>query len=360
MSDEPARVPDAPNPTAEPTPDPPATRARAHGVLAALFCILASVAVLAGAFAVWAHQTLLTAQGWGDVVGEVIADQEVVDSVSAVLVERLGHRLGLNEAVADALPGPDFIAGAITRVVQDRVTDAVANFASSDTFEEAFVRANERAHDAAMRAIRGGDSAALTSQGGTITVEIFPLIEGVLVSLQDAGIIDASRQIPDLANAELPSRAVEALESVLGRDVPDDVGTIVLVDSENLALVQTVVRWADVGTGLLLLLWAGFTALALWLSQRRMRMVMWLAAGALVALLLGRFVARVVLEGITRREREPEVQVLVDAIIDAAEQSYLWFTFLLMAVALVVGLAAWLMERGSDTEPAAEASAPGA
>ena len=89
-----------------------------------------------------------------------------------------------------------------------------------------------------------------------------------------------------------------------------------------------------------------------------MRMVMWLAAGALVTLLLGRFVTRIVLEGITRREREPEVQVLVDAIIDAAEQSFLWFSFLLMAVALVVGLAAWLMERGSASEPAAKASAP--
>jgi hypothetical protein len=50
----------------------------------------------------------------------------------------------------------------------------------------------------------------------------------------------------------------------------------------------------------------------------------------------------------------------VSPTIAAAEQAYLWFTFRLLAGALVVGLAAWLMERGSDTEPAAEASAPGA
>jgi hypothetical protein len=128
-------VSDAPGSTAEVSTDPHAERPRAHGVLAALFCILASVAVLAGAFAVWTHQTLLTAHGWGDVVGEVITDQEVVDSVSAVLVERLADRLGVQELVADAMPGPDFIAGAVTRAVQDRVADAVATFASSDTFQ---------------------------------------------------------------------------------------------------------------------------------------------------------------------------------------------------------------------------------
>ncbi len=40
-----------------------------------------------------------------------------------------------------------------------------------------------------MKAIRGGDSEALTSDEGIIAINIFPLIEGVLKNLQDAGIV---------------------------------------------------------------------------------------------------------------------------------------------------------------------------
>ena len=51
----------------------------------------------------------------------------------------------------------------------------------------------------------------------------------------------------------------------------------------------------------LLLLWAVFTALALWLSQRRARMVLWLSGGAISALLAGRIVTRLLLEAVARR-----------------------------------------------------------
>ncbi len=126
-------------------------------------------------------------------------------------------------------------------------------------------------------------------------------------------------------------------------------GTIVLVDSENLELVQTVVRWFDLITVLLLLLWAGFTALALWLSQRRVRMVLWLSGGAIAALLAGRFVTRLILEAATRRQPELDARVVVSAIIDAAVDSLMWFTFVLIVVAVIVAVVAVVWERRDET-----------
>ena len=60
--------------------------------------------------------------------------------------------------------------------------------------------ANEKAHDAAMRLIRDDDNEAITAQGGLVTLNLLPLIEVGLQRLQDAGIIDASRQLPDLSS----------------------------------------------------------------------------------------------------------------------------------------------------------------
>ena len=318
---------------------------RGRRVLAAVFWLLASVMVLFAGITVWAHQTLLTSDGWGGIVEDVVSEEEVTDAISVVIVDRLAESLDSRATVAEVLPGPDIIGGAVTAVVQDRVTDLVADFAQSDAFQEAFVNVNKAAHDAAMATIRGGDSEALTSEEGVISLNVFPLIEGVLIALQDAGIIDESREIPDLTNYEASDRAVALIETLLGRDIPDDVGTIVLVDSENLDLIQTIVRWFDLITILALLLWALFTVLALWLARKRVRMTLWLSGGAIAALLAARVVTRLLLETVSRRQPELESRVVVSAIIDAAVDSLLLWTFVLILVAVIVAVAAIVYER---------------
>ncbi len=328
-------------------------------VLAAVFWLLASLAILLSGVSVWAHQTLLTADGWGDLVGEVASDPEVIDGVSTVLVTRLSDALEVEKRVAEAVPGPlDIVAATITAKVEEQVAGLVASFAATDAFQSAFVEANKAAHDAAMRAIRGGDGDALTSDAGAITLNVFPLVEGVLHSLQDAGLINADREIPDLSSFEPSPDRVAKLEAVLGRDLPDDIGTITLIESERLGNVQTVVRWFDLETGVMLLLSVLFVGLALWLSSRRIRMVLWLSVGAIAALLTGRVLVRIMLEAITRRQEEPGARVLVNAIVDAALDSLLSLTFALMAIAAVVAIAAWYWERRKTGERASEETPP--
>ena len=333
------------------TPKPVAKDgSRGRRVLAAVFWLLASILVLVAGVSVWAHQSLLTDDGWGGIVGDAISDEEVADAVSVVLVDRLAGSLGVNQLVADALPGPDLIANAVAGMAEERIAQAVADFAQTDAFQNAFVRVNEAAHDAAIRAIRGGDSEALTSDDGVISINIFPLIEGVLTSLQNAGIISADREIPDLTNFEASDTTVAAIEQALGRDIPDDAGSIVLIDSENLGTVQTVIRWFDAITGLALVLWVLFTGLALWLARKRVRMVLWLSGGAIAALLAGRFLTRLLLEAVTRRQPELEARVLVSAIIDSAVDSLMWFTFVLMLVAVIVAVLAVVYERREELQ----------
>jgi hypothetical protein len=328
-------------------------------VLAALFWLLASLAIMVGSVTLWAHQTLLTSDGWGGIVEDVIADPEVTDNISTVVVTRISDSLGVRDTVADILPGSlDIVAGALTTGVEDRIVDAVAGFMASDGFQEAFVRANEVAHDVAMKAIRGGDSEALTSEDGLITLNVFPIIEAVLLNLQDGGLIDESREIPDLSTYEPPAETVARLETLLGREIPDDIGTIVLVESEGLGVVQEVVRYFDIITVLMLLLAVLFVGLALWLSASRVRMVLWLAGGAIAALAVGRFFTRLILNAITDKAQEGDASVTVLAIVDAAVDSLMWFTFVVMAISAIVALAAIWWERHKTGERAATETPP--
>ena len=344
---------------ATPRPADTGDDGRTRRVLAALFWLLATVSILFAATAVWAHQSLLTANGWGNLVGEVVSDPVVVEDISSALVTRASDSLGVQKTVADFLPGGlAIVAGALTSGVEDRVTGLVVDFASTEGFQSAFVAVNEKAHDAAMAAIRGGDSAALTSEAGVFSINLFPLVEGLLQNLQDNGLIDASRTIPDLTDYQPSSATIAQLEKILGRDLPDDVGTIVLIDSDKLETVQQVVRQFDLITGLFIVLSILFVGLALWLSSSRVRMVMWLAVGAIAALAVGRVLLRFGLEPLTERARDGDAGATVTAIMDAATDSLMYFTFALMVVAAILALVAIWWERHKTGERASMVTPP--
>ena len=331
-------------------------RTSGRSILAALFWLLSCLAILVGGVTLWAHQTLLTSSGWGSIVGGIASDPEVIEATSQRLVERVSDAIGVEDVVARVLPGEGtLLAGAITGALEERVAARVAEIAATEQFQDAFVRVNEAGHDAAMKIIRDPDTEAVTSAQGTISINVFPLIEGVLTGLQDAGIIDESRQIPDLSSYEPDPQRVAALETLLGRDIPDDIGTITLVESDRLGTVQSAVRAFDVITVILILIALACVLLALWLSQRRLRMVLWLAIGAIVALLLGRGLTRLIMEGVTGSVRDGPGGITVVATVDSAVNSLMWFTFLLIVVALVVAGAAMLIERRAEIEGAAAA-----
>jgi hypothetical protein len=77
-------------------------------------------------------------------------------------------------------------------------------------------------------------------------------------------------------------------------------------------------------------------------------MVVWLAVGAIVALLLGRFTTRLVGGEVTGALRDGENGATVSGVVDSTVDSLLWFTFLLIIVAVAVALVAVLVERRAE------------
>ena len=326
-----------------------ARRTTPRSILAAVFWLFACLAILVSGVALWAHQTVLTANGWGTIVAGVAADPEVIAATSERIVDKVSESLDISTKVAEILPGDmNLLAGAITGAVEQRVAEGLATVAASEPFQDAFVAINEKAHEAAMKVIRGGDSEVVTSEEGAITLNVFPLIGAALTGLQDAGLIPADREIPDLSTYEPDPERVAKLETLLGRELPDDIGTITLVESDRLAAVQQGVRTFDIVTILSIIIAVLFVVLALWLSARRLRMVVWLAVGAIVALLLGRFATRLVVGEVTGALRDGENGATVSGVVDSTVDSLLWFTFLLIVVAVAVALVAILVERRAE------------
>ena len=217
--------------------------------------------------------------------------------------------------------------------------DAGGGFIGSEGFRDAFVTANEKADDVAMRNIRDDDNEAITAEGAW-HAHLLPLIEVGLQRLHDAGIIDASRSSPTQRGpvhgcGRGPSKVL--VETSPPTSAPS------CWWSRTGGHHRPVVRWFDLITGLSLLLWALFTALAVWLSGRRARMIAWLSAGAIVALFAARLSPGPAGGG-HAQEPELETKVVVNAVIEVAVDSLLGFTLALMSIALIVGAVALYLD----------------
>lgn len=143
--------------------------------------------------------------------------------------------------------------------------------------------------------VRGGDE-IVASEGGVLELNVFPLIGALLVELQEMGVVDAAAEIPDLTGYRPPVEAITQLEAVLDVELPDDIGTIRLIDSEQLAVVQQGVEWFDFIVLLSLGQTALFAVLAVAVANYRLRMLLWLSIGAVIAVGLARTFARIVMD----------------------------------------------------------------
>jgi hypothetical protein len=315
-------------------------------ILAGLFWLLASLGILLSTVVVWAHQSLLTTSGWTQLVGDIFDDPAVVEGTADGIVERVAVAIDLPGIVARVLPGEsELVAGLVTTRVEDFVAGNLATALGREDVRATLGSVNAAAHEAAIRTIRGGGQVVSTEQG-SITLNVFPLVEAVLVALQGAGIIDETRQIPDLSEYRPAEENVARLESLLGWPLPEDIGTIELVDSGRLATVQQAVRTFDLLTIGVLAITAAFIAIAIWLSRRRLRMVVWLALGAIAALTLGRGFTRLVVEGIGGSLADGAGRVAVRATIEAAVDQIMWLSLVVIAFAvLIAGVAMWLDRR---------------
>ena len=137
------------------------------------------------------------------------------------------------------------------------------------------------------------------SSNGQVVLEVYPVLLVALQQLQTAGIIGPEVELPDPATAEPPGVIRGILETRLGVTLPEDFGTIPLMPVERLETAQTAVRVFDLVVIVLIALAVALVALALWLSGKRLRMVVFLAIGTIVAFVLARLFTNAAADALT-------------------------------------------------------------
>jgi multisubunit Na+/H+ antiporter MnhC subunit len=285
---------------------------------------------------VWAHRTLLHTPTFVGTVAPVFEDPAVASAVAARATDELFTELNLQARLRDALPPKASIAAVpVTNATKGYVAGQLTKVLASPQFQAVWTAALTATHKQLVAVLRGQNTAAVSTSGGSIVLNTVPLINQALgkVSGLASDLAGKPVTLPTITSADPPQQAVNKLSKALGVSLPSDFGQITLVRSSDLATVQKGVKAFDRLTLILPLITIVLIALSLWLSVNRRRTLLQLAVGVSLLMIVER---RVVIheQGVlASAAHNPQV---AQSVLDDLLHGFFVLTAWVLGVALVV------------------------
>jgi hypothetical protein len=311
------------------------------GLLFVLTCLAATLSVVA----VWAHQTVLARDRFVATVERVVTEPEVQAFAADRLASQVVVAADVQGRIAGLLPSEQAVlAVPITSAVERVLEERLANLLASPRAQNAFVTAAGATHRRLMNVLRG-DSDFVSIEGTTVSIDLLPIAVEGLGQLQQIGLLPASVTLPDVSDPEARDAAIANLEERLGRDIPDDFALVTVADATRLATAQQLVRAFDLIVIVLVVVTIVLAALTVVLARRRLRMVVALALGFVVALVLARIIVRAILSGVASSAAASGSDDVLRLVIQDLTADLATWTWLLVVLGVVVAITAWALGR---------------
>lgn len=303
-----------------------------------MFVVLSVLSLSAAVPGTWARRTVLDTDRYVEIVSGIEEQPEVQAFLATELTNSAFTALDvqgrLSTLLGDIQPQLAFLAAPITQAVHDVVRDKVEELLASERFDTLWAEANRVAHSRILAVLRG-DSEQVQVVDGKVVLNTLPIVNEALkgVSQLASELVGRPIELPEITADTVPSEAVTRLESALGVDLPDDLGTIEVYDADEVEVVQQAVQSFDRGVMLLVVLWFLTFAGALVVSQRRRRTLLQLMTAFAVVVVLERRFAIASVDAIVDSV-SPEAQAAAGAAAEVLLSSLLAYTKWLLLAAL--------------------------
>jgi hypothetical protein len=252
--------------------------------------------------------------------------------------------LDLENRLKDELPkNLQQFAPAIANGANQFVLTGVKQLMRTDQFHTFWVEANRKAHELAVKVLRG-DTKLVSTKNGEVTLNFLPLIADALrfVEQRWPGIGGTSPDVPDITTSTPPDQARAELSTALGRQLPDDFGTVTVFKSDQLAAAQDAVNLFDKLVVAMLIVTLLFIVATIVVAVRRRRAIIALALGAVVALIIANTVINALKDQIVGLVGGAEARAAAKATVTQLVNRLDLITRSLIVLGLVVALIAFL------------------
>jgi hypothetical protein len=280
---------------------------------AVILGVIAVIGLLCTVVGFWARDTVFDESEVAAAVESAIEEPGVTDALAARLTESVMSAVDLETRLNNFLPPAlqritPAIVGGTTQLVEDRLSNRLADPDTRDTLVSIF----ERSYGAFLDVMEGeGLVDGITVDEGEVTVNFLPVIAEGLRAVQEFGLLDDAT-IPELTRDGDPSEQIAQLEEGLGRDLPDDFGQRVVYRSESLSEKGETVERAQqllvvVKRAFVLILIVTAVAIAgtLLVARNRLRAALGLLLGAAAAFVVVRALVNKVLDDVPGVARTP-------------------------------------------------------
>ena len=311
----------------------------------AAMVLVAAIAILAGTVATWTHSVLFNTDKYVETVAAPIgkdpaATQRLADTVSAKTIEATDFENRVREVLP---PEAQFLASPLTVQVQQFLNTKVAELLQTDTAYNAWLKINATVHEELVALLRN-ESNRFIVKGDDVSLSLVPLVARALALVDEymPSALESRITIPQIDPEAPYDEQVAELSAALGRPLPADFGTVVIFKDTNIQQAQEVVRIFD---RLVILLWvvaALLIVLALVLSPWRLRTLLELALGTLVATLIARAAIKYfennLLDAISRQGEQNAARSVITSLVANLGS----FTTWLLLASAILAVAAFL------------------
>lgn len=293
--------------------------------LPALLLVLATVLAVVTTMTTWARTQALDTDQWVEVSGDLLNEPEIQEALALFISDELFSTVDVEAALQERLP-EDLagLAGPLAGALRAPATDGIEQIIASSRFQSLWQTANRVAHEAAVKILRDDTRDSVSTAEGAIVLDL-----GVAVR-------NLGEQIG------IPEAALDRL--------PDDIGQITVIQSDELSDVQDAVKLLDFISWFLYIVVVAMYVAAVYLAAGRRRQMLRsvgisLIIGGLALLVIRGIGIRTSVEAFVEDATNKPLATLVASVMTELLRQMAWtgvvYGVLIIAFATLLGPARW-------------------
>jgi len=256
--------------------------------LAAVLVAVVGLSTVSAVVSWWAEDVMYDPDIMIAAFGDLPDDPVQAEKLGAWIATETVEGLQVEQRLSEALPlGLSLFSSTLTDGIERTAATASARLIQTELFADIWEDALPLAHSTLIGALEGSQDGVLRAEGGVVSVDISLAI--LATYEQIIGLL------PDIANNEIVSRVTglepgeleEAIDSWVLGNLPEDLGSFVLLESESLAAVQGWKTQLGQMTWLSALAALLAAAAAIVISPRPIRALVALGIALAIALVVG-------------------------------------------------------------------------
>ncbi len=293
--------------------------------LPALLVVLATILAVVTTMTTWARTQALDTDQWVEVSGELLNEPQVQQALALYVSDQLFTNVDVEAALESRLPeNLSGLAGPLAGALRGPATDGIEQIIASSRFQSVWQTANRVAHEAAVRILRDDTPDSVSTADGAIVLDLGTAVRNL------------GEQIG------IPEAALDRL--------PEDAGQITVIQSDELAEAQNVVKVLDFTTWFLYIVIVAMYVAAVYLAVGRRRQMLRsvgiaLIIGGLSVLLIRAIGIRTSVEAFVEDATNKPLAELVASVMTVLLRQMAWtgvvYGVLIIAFSALLGPSRW-------------------